>query len=230
MKFKKIVAFFAHPDDETLAMGGSLNKLKSEGSEIFIVIPCTGINARKNKQNKNTVKKNLLTLKKDCKKALNYLGISSRNIYFVKFSDNEIDNHSLLSLTQWFENILEKIKPDTIFTHHKFCTNIDHQYCHEAAVLATRPMQNFNINLISAEVPSSTGYVKPTQWEPNFFIELSKNDIKKKMNAMEMYSTERRKYPHPRSPEVLEAYAKVRGSESGYLFAESFMIQKLYNK
>ena len=67
MKFKKIVAFFAHPDDETLAMGGSLNKLKSEGCEIFIVIPCTGINARKNKQNKNTVKKNLLTLKKDCK-------------------------------------------------------------------------------------------------------------------------------------------------------------------
>ena len=39
-----------------------------------------------------------------------------------------------------------------------------------------------------------------------------------------MYSTERRKYPHPRSPEVLEAYAKVI-TYSRYLLAESFMIQ-----
>ncbi len=229
MRFKKIIAFFAHPDDETLAMGGSLNKFKSEGCEIFVTIPCTGINARRNKQNIKKRKKSLSILKSDCLKALKYLGVKKNNIFFGKFSDNEIDNHSLLSLTHWFENILEKIKPDTVFTHHRFCTNIDHRYCHEAAVLATRPMFKHNINLISAEVPSSTGYVKPAQWEPNFFIELSKKDIKKKIEAMEMYSTEKRIYPHPRSPEALEAYAKVRGSESGYKYAESFIIQKFFN-
>ena len=140
MRFKKIIAFFAHPDDETLAMGGSLNKFKSEGCEIFVTIPCTGINARRNKQNIKKRKKSLSILKSDCLKALKYLGIKKNNIFFGKFSDNEIDNHSLLSLTHWFENILEKIKPDTVFTHHRFCTNIDHRYCHEAAVLATRPI------------------------------------------------------------------------------------------
>ena len=46
---------------------------------------------------------------------------------------------------------------------------------------------------------------------------------------MEMYSTEKKTYPHPRSPEALEAYAKVRGSESGYKYAESFIIQKFFN-
>ncbi len=28
------------------------------------------------------------------------------------------------------------IKPDFIFTHHRFCTNIVHQYCDDAAVVA----------------------------------------------------------------------------------------------
>ena len=34
--------------------------------------------------------------------------------------------------------------------------------------------------------------------------------------------------PHPRSRGILSALAKVRGSESGFYFAESFMISKTF--
>ena len=47
-KYKKILTFFAHPDDETLAAGATINKLSNSGSQVYVAIPATGINARKN--------------------------------------------------------------------------------------------------------------------------------------------------------------------------------------
>ena len=136
--------------------------------------------------------------------------------------------HSLLELIHWLEEIIKKVKPDLILTHHRYCTNIDHQYCHEAAVVATRPSLNNHITVLCGEVPSSTGYLKPTAWEPNLYIEVSEDELDTKIKAMETYRGEARAYPHPRSKEVLKALARVRGSESGFYFSESFMIQKMF--
>ena len=227
-KFKNVLTFFAHPDDETLAAGATINKLSQAGANIHVAIPNTGVNARKNVENDKIRKDKFLNLQNDCLKALSKIGIKKENIFFGEFLDNESDKHSLLELIHWFEEILKKVKPDVIFTHHRYCTNIDHRYCHEAAVVATRPDVNLHIPVICGEVPSSTGYLKPVNWEPNFFVEVSKNDIDKKIEAMQTYKDEARPDPHPRSPEVLKALAKVRGSESGYLYAEAFMIQKTF--
>ena len=57
---------------------------------------------------------------------------------------------------------------------------------------------------------------------------MSEEDVKAKIKAMQTYKDESRPDPHPRSPEVLKSLAKVRGSESGYYFAEAFMIQKIF--
>jgi N-acetylglucosamine malate deacetylase 1 len=39
---------------------------------------------------------------------------------------------------------------------------------------------------------------------------------------MNLYESEVGSFPFPRSEESIKAIAKVRGSQSGYLFAESF--------
>ena len=57
---------------------------------------------------------------------------------------------------------------------------------------------------------------------------LSENQLGAKLKAMERYEGERRQDPHPRSKEVLRAIAKVRGSESGFFYAESFMIHTTF--
>ncbi len=229
-KYKKILAFFAHPDDETLAAGATIKKLSKNGCRIFVAIPATGIHARKNIQSKNTREKKLLSLNNDTLKALSVLGVNKSDIFLGDFDDNELDKHTLLNLIHWFEKIISKVKPDAIFTHHRYCTNIDHQYCHEAAIVATRPSTNSHIPVFCGEVPSSTGYLKPTQWEPNYFVNVSEFDVNAKIKAMQTFKDEARPDPHPRSPEVLKALAKVRGSESGYNYAEAFMIQKLFDK
>ncbi len=228
-KNKTVLSFFAHPDDEVLAAGATFAKLQKMGVDIHVAIPATGIHSRRNLQDQLSRDRDLLNLRQDCQKALGVLGIAPQKIYLGEFPDNELDKHSRLELIHWLEAIIHRVKPDIIFTHHRFCTNIDHQYCHEAAIVATRPGLNNQITVIAGEVPSGTGYLKPTQWEPNFYVGISKGDLEKKIQAMKTYEGEIRPDPHPRSPEVLKALAKVRGSESGFYFAEAFIIQKLFH-
>ena len=227
---KKILVFFAHPDDETLSVGGTIHKLTTTGRKVYVAIPSTGVHSRKNAQNKKIRDYKLANLKKHSLNAITGLGVKKKDIFYGNFSDNELDKHSLLELVHWLEKIIKKTKPDTILTHHKFCTNIDHQYCHNAAIVATRPKINSHINVLCSETPGSTGYIRPTRWEPNLFINLSKKNIDAKVKAIKKYKDEVRPDPHPTSPEVLKALAKVRGSEGGFLHSEAFMVHKLYQK
>jgi LmbE family N-acetylglucosaminyl deacetylase len=227
-KYKRVLAFFAHPDDETLAAGAAIHKLSNLGVEVHIAIPATGIHSRRNTQNEDNRNEELGVLRDDCQNAMKILGIHPKHIYLGDFPDNEMDKHSLLELIHWLEEIITNIKPDLVLTHHRYCTNIDHQYCHEAVVVATRPGLNDHITVLCGEVPSSTGYLKPVHWEPNCYIEVSEKDVEAKIKAMETYKGEARPDPHPRSREVLRALAKVRGSEAGFYFAESFMISKIF--
>jgi N-acetylglucosamine malate deacetylase 1 len=225
---KKVLTFFAHPDDETLAAGGTLAKLSRLGTEVHVVIPATGIHSRRNRQNKVFRVADLTRLRKDCQKALSILGIEPNRIYLGEFPDNEMDKCTRLELIHFLEEFIEEIKPSLIITHHRFCTNIDHQYCHEAAVIGTRPGLSSHMAVICGEVPSSTGYLKPVQFDPNFYVEIAETDLERKIKAMERFKGEARPDPHPRSGEVLRAIAKVRGSESGCYYAEAFMIQKIF--
>lgn len=225
---QRVLTFFAHPDDETLAAGATMSKLSRAGVEIHVAIPSTGVLSRYKKADQGQKEGALKKLRGDCLKAMDKLGVNAQRVIFGDFPDNEMDTRSRLELIKWLEDVCESVKPDVIFTHHRYCTNIDHQYCHEAAVIATRPNNGRQITLISAEVPSSTGYLKPVQWEPNYFVEVNEEDIRNKVAAMHCYEEEARLDPHPRSPEVLTALAKVRGSEAGFNFAESFMIQRVF--
>jgi len=224
--FKSALTMFAHPDDETLAAGATIRRLAREGCRVHVAIPGTGIHSRRNTEAQESRDDALIRLRHDCFGALGLLGVRESDIYLGEFDDNEMDKHSLLELVHWFETILGRVQPEAVFTHHRYCTNVDHQYCHEAAVVATRPNVGSHIPMFCGEVPSSTGYLRPTQWEPNLFVNVDEADIDAKIAAMRAYSGEARPDPHPRSPEVLKALAKVRGSEGGYFFAEAFMIQK----
>lgn len=226
--YNKVLAFFAHPDDETLAAGATISKMCRMGIEVHVAIPATGITSRRNNKDKATLESELRAIREDCQKAMKGYGIPQDRLYMGEFPDQELDKHSLLQLNHWLEDILGKIKPDLILTHHRFCTNRDHQYCHEAAVIAARPSEDQHIALWCGEVPSSTGYLRPAQWEPNLYVEVTEEDIERKIKAMQTYRGEAQADPHPRSPEVLKALAKVRGSEGGFMWAEAFMIQKTF--
>ena len=221
-RLNRVLTAFAHPDDETLAAGASLAKISRLGAEIHVMIPATGIYARR--KNEAVMATELEALREDCLKAMSCLGIADSHVIFGEFPDNEMDSGSLLTVIHWMHGVFDRIKPDLVLTHHRECTNIDHRVCFEAVTVLTRPGIDFNIPVLCGEVPSSTGYRRPVMFEPNLYVEVSGDDVDRKIRAMQSYSGEARPEPHPRSPEVLRALAKVRGSEAGFHWAEAFMM------
>ena len=89
------------------------------------------------------------------------------------------------------------------------------------AIVATRATTNNHIPVFCGEVCSSTGYLRPTNGNLIMLMFLKMMLSKTKQCKP---SKRGKKRSYPRSSEVLKSLAKVRGSESGFYFAESFMI------
>jgi LmbE family N-acetylglucosaminyl deacetylase len=223
-KTRRILTVFAHPDDETLAAGATLAKLSRKGADIHVAIPATGAFSRRDKQTLSEAEEALRVLRDDCRTALGHLGIRSDAITFGQFPDNEMDGVTLLTVVHWLQKLFDDFRPDLVLTHHKECTNIDHRVCFEAVTVLTRPSHDQHIPVLCGEVPSSTGYRRPAAFEPNIYVNVSSEDVDCKIKSMQSFKSEARADPHPRSPEVLRALAKVRGSEAGFHWAEAFML------
>ncbi|MBC8264046.1 MAG: hypothetical protein H8E47_07985 [Anaerolineales bacterium] len=58
-------------------------------------------------------------------------------------------------------------------------------------------------------------------FQPNVFVDISAT-LETKVQAMALYESEARPFPHPRSPEVLRAIAERWGSVVGVEAAEGF--------
>ena len=104
--------------------------------------------------------------------------------------------------------------------------NIDHQIAYRATITACRPLKTNSVKtILSFEVLSSTDWAsfEKKNFQPNFYINIS-NQIKDKLKFLSYYKSEIKKYPHSRSLKAIEALAKIRGTSSGYNFAEAFYL------
>ena len=125
------------------------------------------------------------------------------------------------------ENLVEKLHPEVVYTHHGGDLNIDHQITHRVVLTATRPLKNCPVKEIyTFEIPSSTEWAfqqfEPA-FRPNVFVDITET-LELKIKAMQLYESETRPFPHPRSPEVLQAIARRWGSMVGLEAAEAFQL------
>lgn len=226
LKNKRVMVIAAHPDDELLGLGATINKLiKDFNCTAKAVILGEGITSRTKSNNKNW--KHELKIHKgnmnNATKTIGYQEVASYNL-----PDNSFDSIALLEIVKIIEKEKELFKPDVIFVHHSGDTNIDHKKTFEALIPAVRPMEGETVKTILAyETPSSTEWQNPFHGEifkPNVFIEISEKNIDVKIEAMSFYEFETRPFPHPRSPESLKTIAKERGIRVGYNYAEAFML------
>ena len=64
-----------------------------------------------------------------------------------------------------------------------------------------------------------------TPFTPNLYENIS-SEIKIKIKSFQQYTSEVEKFPHPRSIEAIESLSLVRGTESGFKYAEAFTLIK----
>lgn len=227
LRNKRILIVVAHPDDELLGLGATMNKLIQEyGVKTHVVILGEGITSRSDNRNTQEWAKELATHKKNIDDAKNCIGYHSVSVH--DFPDNRFDSVALLDIIKVVEKEKQSFSPDIIFTHHGGDLNIDHQRTFEAVVTAIRPMEHEKVStLITFETPSGTEWrasSDPRHFLPNVFIEVSEKNIDAKIRAMESYEFEKRIFPHPRSPEALKIQAQRWGVAVGRKFAEAFVL------
>ena len=234
-----VLIFVAHPDDEVLGMGGTIANHVKLKDPVKIVILATGITSRKKSGYKNTtnykisqfeeeeMKKEIEGLRKNSRKAAKILNV--KEIGFYDFPDNEMDSIPLLKIVKTIEKEITKFNPDIVYTHHHGDLNIDHRIVYQATLTACRPIGNNIKKIISFEVPSSTEWNYPATFNPNYFVNIS-NQIETKIKALEAYSTEIKKFPHPRSSKYLKILAEKWGAITGLKSAEAFEIIRIIQK
>jgi len=222
MSARPILVIAAHPDDEILGCGATAARLVREGREVHFAIMGEGITSR-HQQRDEADRAALEKLHSHARAAAAEVGV--KNVALHSLPDNRLDTVPLLEVVKLVEDLVERIQPEIIYTHHPGDLNVDHGAIHRAVLTATRPMAGQAVREIFAfEVPSSTEWafqrVQPA-FRPNVFVDIS-DTLEVKIAAMERYDSETRRFPHPRSPEALRALATRWGSVVGCAAAEAF--------
>ena len=213
----KILIVCAHPDDETLGMGGTIALHSKRNDDVYVLILSEGESARDKKSTK------ILQRKKQAESACTLLGV--KKIKFLDYPDQKLDTVALSELSKQIEIVIKEWNPEVVYTHYWNDINQDHRQTYEATSIAVRPVPKSKISqFIVFETPSSTEWEgKSNNFSPNLFVDITKV-IDKKINAFKKYKNEIMSYPHPRSKKSITNRASFWGNVVGKEFAESFII------
>ena len=226
----KIIVIAAHPDDEILGCGATISRLAQEGNDVFVAILGEGITSRYTNRN-DPDKELIVELKEKAKEASEMLGV--KELFLFDFPDNRFDTISLLEIVKKVEGLIDKIKPEIVFTHNGYDLNIDHVITHRAVLTATRPIFGCTVKeLYTFEVSSSTewSFGEFGSYNPDSFFDVE-NTIEKKIKAINVYDSEIRQFPHPRSSEAIKSVARTWGSVVGLEYAEAFVtVRRIVNE
>jgi len=217
MASSKVVVVAAHPDDETLGMGGSIRKLSDSGIDVTVLFLADGVTSR------SMIRESIASRRNASLLALRLLGCT--NVVFGDFPDNSLDTVPFLEICQWIENQFKQINPTTVFTHFPRDLNIDHRIVAEATTVASRPKADCSITeLYFFEVLSSTGWAFGSPaFDPKYFVNIE-SVFQAKIDALKCYEVEMDEFPGARSLQAVEALATTRGAFVGFSKSEAFEI------
>jgi N-acetylglucosamine malate deacetylase 1 len=219
-----IAVVAAHPDDEVLGCGAAIARHALAGEQVHVLIVSEGATSRGAARSRAKAQVELSDLAMSARKAHAILG--SASLEMMAFPDNRLDSVDLLDVVKPIEAFLEKVCPETLYTHFPADLNIDHRIVSEAVQVACRPVPGSRLKqLLMFEVASSTEWrvASPVSFNPNYFVEIS-GTLELKRHALAAYASEIRPWPHARSLEAVEALAKWRGASVGIVAAEAFVL------
>ena len=219
MKNKNILIIAPHPDDETISMGGSIDKFIKEKFNVHILIISGHLPPLYSENDFN------LTVK-EAKKAFKILGVTSYK--FLKIPATYVKDFETSKLNLLIFSEIQKLKPDTVFIPFPD-RHIDHRIIFDSSVVSVRPNGKFfPKKVLSYETLSETHWNVPgiePSFNPDYFIDISKN-IKKKLSALSSYKSQI-KNNSTRSLDAVKSLAVFRGSQNGCKFAEAFKVIRI---
>jgi len=215
-----VLVVAAHPDDETLGVGGTIARHVENRDEVRVCILTDGVTARHG---------HTALQQERASEACRVLGV--KNVAFFGLPDQHLDALPLIDVIRPIEQSVQEFRPVIVYTHFNQDANQDHRIAFQATIVATRPSGADGVKrVLCYETASSTEWAAPftgNVFAPNVFIDIGAT-LSKKLEAMQMYVgthvSEVKPFPHPRSFEAIETYAKRHGIVVGLTAAEPFML------
>ena len=212
----RILVFAPHPDDEVLGCGGTIAKYAYSGSGVFL---CVVTKAYKPDWSDEQISNQRSTVLKASK----VLGVT--NTFFLDFPTVKLDTVPQKELNDAIIGCIKDVSPELVIVPHNGDVNLDHRIVFNSVMVAARPMPETSVKkILSCEILSETDWAIPSRvFVPDVYVEIT-NTLKRKLDAMKIYDTELKKFPHSRSLEGIVALAQKRGVEAGVEAAESFKL------
>ncbi len=218
----RIMAIGAHPDDIEISCAGTLAKLKQAGHEVTLCHASDG-----DKGHFEIPPDELVRIRRS--EAQQSGRLIDSPVISMGLKDGEIVASDKEIRLQFIDTI-RRVKPDIVITHAPNDYMPDHnavsQLVFDTTFLATIP--NFSTeHSIITKVPSLyyMDNLAGVGFEPTFYVDIS-DTIETKLNMLKCHRSQQmwlQSHDHVDILDFVTTLSKVRGMQSGCLYAEGFI-------
>lgn len=151
----------------------------------------------------------------EIEKVSKYMGFS----YEINHT-SRINNYKMIDFISEIESLVNRLQPDKIFIPFH-CYNQDHQAIYDACQVALRPHdRNFFVKKVLVYEQAHVAMWERGHVNVSYFVKL---DLRAKLYAYNLHKSQVRGM---RSPDILEALAKLRGASINVPYAEGFVVER----
>ena len=218
---KKVLVVAVHPDDETLAAGGTLLRHIAEGDEVYWLI-VTGMTKELGYSHKVLEKR-----EEEIQAVHDKFGFKQT----IRFDlpTTRLDELPMGDIIAKFSKCFRDVEPNIVYLPFKSDVHSDHGVSFQAAFACTKSFRYPSIEKVfMMETISETDFAPAlveSAYLPNHYVNISPY-LEKKNEILAIFESEMHDHPFPRSFRNIEALATYRGAQAGVEYAEAFMLLK----
>lgn len=199
---KRVLFLGAHPDDIEIGCGALIHQIVNRTEILCVTL------------SDNQKNPDLQQVKFEHLKSMMVLGVPAEKVVFGPFTTRVFPN-SRQEILEYFLNLRSSFKPDLIFVHSKQDVHQDHLTMTDEALRAFRGITVLGFDVVR----SSYGFF------PHFLVEVTEEDVQKKIEALSQYETYRDKYYF--NSELTRSIMVRHGALAERPFAEGFDILRI---
>ncbi len=199
---KRVLFLGAHPDDIELGCGALLHHIIRHTDVLCVTL------------SDNQKNPDLQNVRAEHYESMAVLGVPAEKIILGPFT-TRVFHESRQDILEYFLRLRREFGPDLIFVHSKQDVHQDHLTMTDEALRAFRGITVLGFDVVR----SSYGFF------PHFLVEVTEEDVDKKIEALSKYETYRDRYYF--NNELTRSIMVRHGALAERLFAEGFDILRI---